>query len=173
VAPGLKGHDSVQQWIAVLGTALGAVIGIGSAFVNDRVRWRREQDRDRRGVRRELYASYIAALTEIHEAMRAASGRAGLNHTERAEAIYGIFQGGGLYQLRYQIGIVADQQVLDAAEAAFQQMRDIRDAFADGRRIRDPEYQTLRSDWGARLRDLQQAMREELGSARVTLRGGS
>ena len=77
----------MQQWIAVLGTALGAVIGIGSAFINDRVRWKREQDRDRLGVRRELYASFIAALTEVHESMRAVSGRDGLTAAVRRDAI--------------------------------------------------------------------------------------
>jgi hypothetical protein len=163
----------VQQWIAVLGTALGAVIGIGSAFVNDRVRWKREQDRDRLGIRRELYSSYIAALTEIHESMRAASGRDGLTAVQRAEAIRAVFHNGGLYQLRYQIGVLADQQVLDAAEAAFQQMRDIRDHFAAGGRIGDPQYQDQRTAWGALLRTMQQAMRDELGSAQVALPGGS
>jgi hypothetical protein len=163
----------VQQWIAVLGTALGAVIGIGAAFINDRVRWRREQDRDRLGVRRELYSSYIAALTEIHESMRAVSGRDGLTSVERRDAIRAVFHDGGLYQLRYQIGVLADQQVLDASEAAFQQMRDIRDTFAAGGRISDPQYQKQRTAWGAVLRTLQHAMRDELGSVRVVLRGGS
>jgi hypothetical protein len=163
----------VQQWIAVLGTALGAVIGIGSAFISDRARWRREQDRDRAGVRRELYSSYIAALTETHESMRAVSARDGLTAAQQADAIRAVFHDGGLYQLRYQIGVTADQEVLDAAEAAFQQMRDIRDVFADGGRIGDERYQSLRTDWGALLRAMQQAMRDELGSARVVLRAGS
>jgi hypothetical protein len=83
--PHSKGCTSVQQWIAVLGTALGAVIGIGSAFINDRVRWKREQDRDRLGVRRELYSAYIATLTEIHESMRAVSGRDGLTAAGRRD----------------------------------------------------------------------------------------
>ena len=163
----------MQQWIAVLGTALGAVIGIGSALINDRVRWRREQDRDRLGVRRELYSSYIATLTEIHESMRAVSGRDGLTPAGRRDAIRAVFHDGGLYQLRYQIGVIADQQVLDASEAAFQHMRDIRDTLAAGGRISDPQYQERRTAWGAVLRTLQHAMREELGSTQVTLRGGS
>jgi hypothetical protein len=163
----------VQQWIAVLGTALGAVIGIGAAFINDRVRWRRDQDRDRLGVRRELYSSYIAALTEIHESMRAVSGRDGLTPAGRRDAVRAVFHDGGLYQLRYQIGVIADQQVLDASETAFQHMRDIRDTLAAGGRISDPQYQEQRTAWGAVLRALQQAMRDELGSARVELRGGS
>jgi hypothetical protein len=69
--------------------------------------------------------------------------------------------------------VLADQQVLDASEAAFQQMRDIRDTFAAGGRIGDPQYQEQRTAWGGALRTLQHAMRDELGSARVVLRGGS
>ena len=92
----------MQQWIAVIGTALGAVIGLGSAFANDRVRWNREQIRDRRGVRRELYSAYIAALTEIHESMRAISRNVELTAAERASTIHAAFQAGGPYKLRYR-----------------------------------------------------------------------
>jgi len=163
----------VQPWIAVIGTALGAVIGLGSAFANDRVRWKREQIQDRRGIRRELYSAYIAALTEIHESMRAISRNVQLTAAERSSTIHAAFHAGGPYKLRYQIAIVADQAVLDASEAAFQQMRDIRDIFASGGRIESPQYQTQRDAWGARLRTMQRAMREELGSSAVQFQGGS
>jgi hypothetical protein len=168
-----KGEYKVQQWIAVVGTALGAIIGLGSAFATDRVRWNREQLKDRRGVRRELYSAYIAGLTEIHESMRAISRDEQLAPAERAKAIHAAFQAGGPYKLRYQIAILADQAVLDASEAAFLQMRDIRDTFASGGRIESPQYQTQREAWGARLRATQRAMREELGSSAVEFQGGS
>jgi hypothetical protein len=138
------GGDGVQQWIAVVGTALGAVIGLGSAFATDRIRWKRELLKDRRGVRRELYSAYIAALTEIHESMRAISGDEQLTAAERARNVHAAFQAGGPYKLRYQIAILADQAVLDASEAAFKQMRDIRDICVSGRRIESPQYQAQR-----------------------------
>ena len=168
-----SGGDGVQQWVAVVGTALGAIIGLGSAFATDRVRWNREQLKDRREVRRELYSAYIAALTEIHESMRAISRDEQLTAAERGKAVHAAFQAGGSYKLRYQIAIVADQAVLDASEEAFQQMRDIRDIFVSGGRIESPRYQTQRDAWGARLRAMQHAMREELGSSKVAFQGGS
>jgi hypothetical protein len=79
----------------------------------------------------------------------------------------------GAVKLRYQIAILADQAVLDASEAAFRQMRDIRNIFASGQGIESPEYQTQRGAWAVRLRTMQRAMREELGSAAVDLEGGS
>ncbi|MGD0108930.1 MAG: hypothetical protein ABSC06_33600 [Rhodopila sp.] len=163
----------MQQWIAVIGTGLGAIIGLASAFANDRVRWNREQLQDRRGVRRDLYSAYIAALTEIHESMRTVSRDKQLPAARRASEIHAAFHAGGPYKLRYQIALVADQAVLDASEHAFQQMRDIRDIFASGGRIESPQYQTQRDVWGARLRTMQRAMREELGSAAVEFTGGS
>jgi hypothetical protein len=66
--------------------------------------------------------------------------------------------------------VIADQQVLDAAEAAFRQTRDIRDILAGGGRIGDPQYQAQRTAWGVLLRTMQQAMRDELGSTQVVLR---
>jgi hypothetical protein len=163
----------VQQWIALAGTALGAIIGLGSAFATDRIRWNREQLKDRRDARRELYSAYIAVLTEIHESMRAISRDKQLTAAERAKAVHAAFQAGGPYKLRYQIAILADQAVLNTSEAAFQQMRDIRDIFVSGGRIESPEYQTHREAWGARLRAMQRAMREELGSPEVEFQGGS
>jgi hypothetical protein len=124
-------------------------------------------------VRRELYSGYIAALTEIHELMRAVSRDRQLPARERAKVIHEAFHAGGPYKLRYQIGLVADQAVLDCAEGAFKQMRSIRDFFADGGQIEDTEYQAQRTAWGGLLRDMQRAMRDELGSGAVELRGGS
>src|ERR1700689_3589949 len=86
-----SGGDGVQQWVAVVGTALGAIIGLGSAFATDRVRWNREQLKDRREVRRELYSAYIAALTEIHESMRAISRDEQLTAAERGKAVHAAF----------------------------------------------------------------------------------
>lgn len=157
----------------MVSTALGAIIGLGSAFATDHIRWNREQLKDRRGVRRELYSTYIAALTEIHESMRLISRDEQLTAAERAKAVHAEFQAGGPYKLRYQIAILADQAVLDAAEAAFQHMRDIRDIFVSGGRIESPQYQTQRAAWGAQLRTMQCAMREELGSSGVEFKGGS
>jgi hypothetical protein len=85
----------VQSWIAIIGTAVGAVIGLGSAFLTDRAKWKREQIQDRLGVRRELYSGYIAALTEIHELMRAVSRDRQLPARDRAKVIHEVFHAGG------------------------------------------------------------------------------
>ena len=79
---------------------------------------------------------------------------------------------GGLYNLRYQIAILAGQAVLDASEAAFRQMRDIRDIFVSGRRIESQQYQAQREAWSARLRTMQHVMREELARRRLNSKGG-
>ena len=105
--------------------------------------------------------------------MRAISRDEQLTAAERAKAVHAAFQVGGPYKLRYQIAILADQAVLDASEAAFLQMRDIRDIFASGGRIESPQYQIQREAWGARLRTMQRAMREELGSSEIEFQGGS
>jgi len=105
--------------------------------------------------------------------MRAISRDDHLTPAERAKAIHAAFQAGGSYKLRYQIAILADQAVLDTSEAAFRQMRDIRDTFASGGSIESPQYQSQRETWAALLRAMQRAMREEIGSSAVELQGGS
>ncbi len=163
----------MQQLIAVFGTALGALIGLSSAILNEQFRWRREQVKDRAAVRRQLYSEYVAALTEVHENMRTLSRTDTLSRADLHQAVYEAFNAGGPYKLRYQMALVAGQQVLDAAEVAFRRMRDIRDLFAGGGKIEDDEYQTQRTSWGIELRSMQRAMRNELGSGPVELRGGS
>jgi hypothetical protein len=57
-------------WIPMLSTVLGAVIGLGSALVGDRVRWRREQSDRWLSARREVYVGYLNALHEANQGMR-------------------------------------------------------------------------------------------------------
>lgn len=92
---------------------------------------------------------------------------------ERSAAITRAFREANCYGLRYEIGIVADQDVVDSSERTFQLMRDVRDVLAEGRGTKDEQYTALREAYGTILRELQQRIRAELGSSRLELTGGS
>jgi hypothetical protein len=163
----------MQEWVAVGGTALGAVIALTSTILNDRIKWKREREKENATVRRGIYSKYIAALTKAHEDMRAVASSHGLTSQDRRNSIILVFHTNQLYRWRYEIGLVAGQQVIDVTESAFQQMRKIRDTLADGTSVSDQKYSEQRTKWGKILRSMQNAMRNELGAAAVTFKGGS
>ncbi|MCP3804943.1 hypothetical protein NLX83_37325 [Allokutzneria sp. A3M-2-11 16] len=152
-----------MQWITVVSTALGALIALVAMMLNERVKWQREQVSSRRKQCHEVYASFLSALTEAHERMR----------DSPAAEVREVFREANCYPLRYQLAIVAGQEVVDGGEAVFQTIRDIRDLLAGGARIESAQYKELRRRFGAELRELQRRMRDELGVAPVQLAGGS
>ncbi|WP_216898038.1 hypothetical protein [Nocardia alni] len=165
-----------MQWISLVGTALGALIAMVATTVNERSKWRREQASTRRKLCQDTYSRFLAALTDAHERMRMAS-RTGFANDEadeaRATAILDVFRDGRCYEARYEIALVAGQAVLDHSERCFQILRDIRDTFAAGSDIHSTEYDALRQSYRTHLRELQVAMRVDLGAESVDLSGGS
>ena len=57
----------------MLATVLGAVVGLGSGLLIDHVRFRQDNTEKWLAARRETYVSYLSALHEANEAMRAVS----------------------------------------------------------------------------------------------------
>ena len=154
-------------------TALGALIALVATMLNERVKWRREQVSNRRKQCHETYVSFMSALSEAHERMRAEAVSPEHDGQARALAVREAFLAANCYPLRYQLAIVAGQEVVDGAEAVFQTVRDIRDLLAVGGAIGSEEYKVLRRRFGAGMRELQRRMRDELGVGPVKLVGGS
>ncbi|KAA2256072.1 hypothetical protein F0L68_26870 [Solihabitans fulvus] len=158
--------------MTILGTAMGAVIALGSTLVNDRIKWRREQSLQKRKMLQEVYSEYLTALTEAHETMRAAVTAHGTAE-ERRGPVLDAFRASGAYTLRYRLAIVAGQDVLDAAEEAFRQLRGGRDLLADGNGLDSRQYKEFRTTYGGTMRELQQRIRQELREDAVSFTGGS
>jgi hypothetical protein len=84
------------EWTTLAATGLGAVVGVGSTLLADRVRWRRETgERDRR-ERRDLYVSCLTRYRLAYEDMHTAAlahrdGPAG----RRDAAVRDAFRGSG------------------------------------------------------------------------------
>ncbi|RJQ77254.1 hypothetical protein D5S17_16255 [Pseudonocardiaceae bacterium YIM PH 21723] len=157
-----------MQWMTLASTAFGAVIALLATMLNERSKWRREQIRDRRKLAHETYVGLLAAFTEAHERMRSefATGA-------RGNDIRNAFRDAGCYAMRYQLALVAQQDVVDHGERAFKSLRKIRDLLAEGRSLETEEYKELRRSYSAALRELQLAMRGELNVGPVQLEGGS
>ena len=62
-----------MSWIPVLGTIIGAFIGLGSGLLIDLTRSRRDNAGKWLVARRDAYAGYLSSLHEANEAMRTVS----------------------------------------------------------------------------------------------------
>lgn len=167
-----EGIDSVQ-WITVVSTALGALIALVATMLNERFKWRREQAATHRKLCHDTYAEFLSALSDAHERMRGEFPTEHSSPQARAAAVRDVFRAAGCYPLRYQLAIVAGQDVVDGAEAAFRGLRRIRDLLADGYSLDSTEYVTVREAYSGSLRELQHRMRTELDTGQVQLSGGS
>ncbi|MFD7665660.1 hypothetical protein [Streptomyces sp. NPDC059788] len=149
-------------WETLVGTGLGAVVGVGSTLLADRVRWRREQDTRQKEVQRQLYGDYLAALERTRTHLKDLRRLPELTPDERARQVRAAFREGGTYELAYRIAITAPHFVVRPSEEAQRKLRDVRDALINGTECgtQSPVQVALRRA----IRSLRGAMRSALGT---------
>jgi hypothetical protein len=152
-----------MDWMPLLSTLAGAVIGITATLIADRNRWRREESRHALQMRREVYTEFVSALKTASEEIRAVALGDHMSGAARDAAVREAFRGTGLYTASERLWLVGPQQVVTAGNEAFHSLRRLRDAYARGVIVGSAEDAPLiaqRRTAMARMRDL---MREDLG----------
>lgn len=132
---------AVMQWTAIVAAAVGAVLGVGSTLVADRIRWRGERSERDRDELRTCFMEYLAALARARDAfsrIEPSSGRVGRGHIEIGE--YGV------YSAQHQLELVAPVFILAQADQATLAMLDFYDAVVAGY---DPYSEAYRKAWRA------------------------
>ncbi|MGW1806670.1 hypothetical protein [Streptomyces sp. NPDC002078] len=146
-----------MEWTALAGTGLGAVVGVGSTLLADRVRWRRETgERDRR-ERRELYVACLTKYRLAYEAMHTAAGAHRDGPADRREtAVREAFRASGCDEVRENLLICAPKEMTAVVEDVYASLRKLLEVFAAGDPALDtPEFQEHRLEhaqavWAAR-----------------------
>ncbi|AOR33603.1 hypothetical protein BFF78_23305 [Streptomyces fodineus] len=146
-----------MDWTTLAGTALGAVVGVGSTLLADRVRWRRETgERDRR-ERRDLYVTCLTRYRLAYEDMHTAATRhREAPAAERAAAVREAFRASGCDEAREVVLIRAPQEMTAVVEDVYASLRELLEVFASGDPALDtPEFQEHRlrhaqAVWAAR-----------------------
>ncbi|TDC83613.1 hypothetical protein [Actinomadura sp. 7K507] len=152
-----------MSWIPVVSAVLGAVIGLGSALVGDRIRWRREQGGHWLTLRREVYVGYLNALHEANQTMRAVSLGDFPPETTRDLAARAAFREAGVNQAQEHLVLVASEQVIRAAGETTTALRGLRDRIRGGEDHTAADYQSEFHFFSDRLHELRNAMRRDLG----------
>ncbi|MEU9606128.1 hypothetical protein [Streptomyces sp. NPDC048057] len=149
-----------MEWASLVGTGLGAVLGVGATLVGEHVRWRRTARDSGLQDRRNLYADCLVAFRTAHEAMRSAADEDHPNAQVRAVRIRQAFLHSGCDGARERLALTASREVTSTIDAAYVTLRGIHEVLASGATVPTPESQTAR-----------QAHRDTTDEARAVLRG--
>src|SRR5689334_18060058 len=103
-----------MDWMPLLSTLAGAVIGITATLIADRNRWRREESRHALQVRREVYTEFVSALKTASEGIRAVALGDHMSGAARDAVVREAFRGTGLYTASERLWLVGPQQVVTA-----------------------------------------------------------
>jgi hypothetical protein len=160
------------DWGTLLGTALGALVGIGSTVLVDYSRWKRDQRAQEHTGRREVYSQYLSALSLATHQLNDLWRHGSLTPDERKRKAGEILTASGAYQLRYKMLITAPEVLEGAIERAFVCLRNLRDRL--------DEYQESKDLWDgaiAAMSDaiavLRRAMRDDLSEVVLAGAAGS
>ncbi|MER5382410.1 hypothetical protein ABT040_19390 [Streptomyces sp. NPDC002688] len=152
-----------MEWTALIGTGLGAVIGVGSTLAADRMRWRRETRERERVNLQVLYAEFIEALLGARDAIDQVSKQADNSPQERAQSVRDVISDHGTYTKEYQLELVAPASVITRAQDATHKLALYRDTVLHGATRDDPPCLQAR----VTFRDARKAL---VGEMRTTLR---
>ncbi|MFD3870365.1 hypothetical protein [Streptomyces sp. NPDC058623] len=147
-----------MQWTAIVATAIGAIIGVSSTLVAERIRWRRDTAERDRDALRASFMEYLTALAHTRDAFSRAEPsieRIGHGHVAMAEH--------GLYASQQHLELVATQQLVESANRATLTILEFHDVVAAGHSPNTTEYiQAWRSIRNARqhlIHEMQAALR--------------
>ncbi|NUS73732.1 MAG: hypothetical protein HOQ05_10040 [Corynebacteriales bacterium] len=152
-----------MEWLAAVGAVVGGAIGIVATLLADQLQWRRARGTEREQNLRDMYAEFLTALTKTSGMLRAAVlAHSGPANTLDA-AVTGIFRESGIYEVRYRLSLVAPVRIARAGEATFAALRHARDELRAGHGLCSPEYEEKWQIYRARMHELRDLMRVELG----------
>lgn len=146
----------------LIGTALGAVIGVTTTLIAERARWNREHSSREKATKREVYGAYLGAMSLTLHHLRALRREEGLTREVRISRVGQTIAAEGAYNLRYQVVITAPDQLGELAEHAFACLRAVRDRFDTADVGTDPGWDPAFNAADEALKELRVAMRSDL-----------
>lgn len=145
-----------MEWTTLVSTMSGAVIGVGSTLLADRLRWQRDAGERDRELLRSSYVQFLEALTQARDVISQAS-RA--SNPTRLEQVRSALLEHGVHVKQYQLELLAPSHVASKARDAGYKLALYRDAVVAGARRDDPECADARRAFRAAREELMEAMR--------------
>ncbi|WP_409055247.1 hypothetical protein [Streptomyces sp. SYP-A7185] len=152
------------EWSSLIGTGLGAVLGVGATLAGEHMRWRRTLRDNRLQDHRNLYAECLVSFRRAHEAMRLAADEEHPSPQARAARIRQVYQASGCDEARERLILTATDEVAAAIDASYASLRTIREVLAAGAGVPTPDYQAARQTHGETTAAARAVLRRHLGS---------
>ncbi|MFJ3672007.1 hypothetical protein ACIPSE_36695 [Streptomyces sp. NPDC090106] len=154
-----------MEWTTLAATGLGALVGVGSTLLADRVRRRHDATERSRRERTEIYVACLTTFRQAHEAMRAAASgdRADERPGAVDAAVREAFRESGCNEARETALICAPEPMTGVIDEAFLTLRSLRGVLASGHAVPSPEYREARRVHNRAVTAARTAMRADLG----------
>lgn len=147
-----------------MSTLAGAVVGVSSALVAERIRWRRDQEREGTQTRRVVYSDFLMALSQGHSDMRTVVLQ---DDRSTGDRLYGdlhqALDGSGIWRLRQSLSLTASAEIIQLAVKACDALTRMRDGLIENPDVRSDAYFRVRADLWRDNAQLREAMRKDLG----------
>lgn len=150
-----------MEWTAPVSTALGALIGLGSSFLVDRQRWRRDRELHKRSDLRSAYAAFLQATAEASEILWNISVGYDSDETAQARART-VLRDSSVLSRQFELSLVASDMMADATSALIKLLIGYRDAVGQGLSHDDEEVRRPRKEFNRERERLIRVMRETL-----------
>ncbi|MFJ9173860.1 hypothetical protein [Streptomyces sp. NPDC102360] len=151
-----------MEWTTLAATSLGAIIGIGSTLLADRLRAAREQTQRTEAMRQQLYADYLAALSRVADDLHALGSST--DRTEMRARVSETWRRGDAYPLRYHMTISAPPNMVPVSDSCFRRLRAFRDVVATGAGSGTPSFEAAQNAYDQALTTLRGLMRTDLNT---------
>jgi hypothetical protein len=152
------------DWGTLVGTALGALLGVSTTLLGERSRWHREDASRERAAKRQLYSEYLGALWLTQHRLRDLQRSTALTREERIEQSGEILGAANAFRLLYEMRIMAPEPLDEVATQAFRKLLRLRDRFEGPDVTTDPEWPATSAALSEALETLRQAMRSDVRS---------
>jgi|SRR5450631_436309 hypothetical protein len=155
-------YDAVMDWLPLTSTLLGALIGVGSALVVDRAKWRRDQEQQAREKRRAVYVEFLCALHTARESVWLLSIGIIPPGKSLEDAAREILPKSEVWIAGERLLITAPQTVIDVADMVTKELRHLRDVVGAGYTDESPEYRQAESTYVHAVVNLRATIRNDL-----------
>lgn len=156
-----------MAWLTLIGTLTGTIVGITSTLIADRIRWHRDVNQNWMNIKRELYVSYVCALSDGSAALRKIMRESKNGEADLEFKLHNALLPTGAWRLLHNLAMIAPNEVIAKAQAAQLALHVARDVLIEVSDLGDYRYLEARKDLLAAIHELRSAMRTDLGLSSV------
>ncbi|MEU8185525.1 hypothetical protein AB0B85_03415 [Micromonospora sp. NPDC049044] len=154
-----------MEWSTILGTIVGAIVGLMSVFLADHLRWRREDKSRLLQARQQVYVDFLAALSKAHSDLRSVAFRSELSPVERSHALLEALDASGVWRLRQSISLIGSRGLMHEVVTAARSLEGVCEVLSHGADVGSDRYIEARNRLWAANATLRELMRKDLGIA--------